>query len=205
MTDRWLLLDIGGVLELVDDRGRPGTFAARWAPVLGMTEGEFTERLAVADLPDATRRTGVAELYWSRVGQALGASPDQLASMRADFWDDYCGVLNQELVASLARLRATVGLAVLSNSGDGAREEEERRYRFSELFDPICYSHEIGATKPGRAAFEVALDRMDAAPGSVLFIDDVPQNVEGARAVGIRSHLHSDNATTLEAIGRFLQ
>lgn len=202
---RWLLLDIGGVLEIVDDESRAGSFAARWAPALGLTEDQFDRQLAQADLPDAAHQTGVAETYWRGFGEAVGASAELLAAMRADSWDEYCGVANEELIAFLSTLRGLVGLAILSNSGDGAREEEERRFRFSELFDPICYSHEIGFTKPDPAAFEIALGQMGTQPSSVLFIDDVAANVAAAQELGIRAHLHVDTETTIEVIRQCLR
>lgn len=124
---RWLLSDVGGVLELVDDAAWPGQFRARWAERFGMTTDDLSARLAAADLPDASRQTGVVDRYWGAIGTALGLGADQLAVMRADFWDAYCGTLNQPLYDFLAGLRGTIGLAILSNSGDGAREEEERR------------------------------------------------------------------------------
>jgi putative hydrolase of the HAD superfamily len=34
----------------------------------------------------------------------------------------------------------------------------------------------------------------------VLFIDDLPENVAAARALGIRAHLHADDAATLAVI-----
>ncbi len=197
---RWLLLDVGGVLEQVDDAAWPGQFRTRWAAAFGMTDEEFSARLSNADLPDAARRTGVDDEYWGTIGAALGASAEVLASMRADFWDAYCGTLNQPLFDFLAGLRGQVGLAILSNSGDGAREEEERRFGFSAVFDPISYSHEIGVTKPEPEAFRIVLDRLDAAPADVLFIDDVPENIEAARAMGIRAHLHEATADTIAAI-----
>ncbi|WP_240347237.1 HAD-IA family hydrolase [Curtobacterium sp. 24E2] len=120
--------------------------------------------------------------------------------MRADFWDAYCGSLNEPLFDFVAGLRGTVGLAILSNSGDGARQEEERRFGFSAVFDPICYSHEIGVTKPEPEAFRIALDQLAAAPEDVLFVDDVPENIEAARAMGIRVHLHAETADTIAAI-----
>ncbi|GAA2067261.1 HAD-IA family hydrolase [Leifsonia soli] len=155
-------------------------------------------------MPDATRRTGVAELYWRGIGEAVGASDDLLAQMQSDFWDEYCGVANEELLEYLRGLRETVGLAILSNSGDGAREEEERRFGFSDLFDPICYSHEIGVTKPDRDAFRIALTHMDASPNDVLFIDNVGENTDAAAELGVRAHLHVDTKTTIRAIELFL-
>ncbi|WP_417554408.1 HAD family hydrolase [Microbacterium sp.] len=124
--------------------------------------------------------------------------------MRADFWDAYCGTGNTELIDYARSLKSRVGLAILSNSAAGAREEEERRYGFSKIFDPICYSHEQGVNKPDPQAYLAALRRLDADPADVLFIDDHQVSIDGAAAVGIRGILHRDNATTIAAIERFL-
>lgn len=200
----WLLIDIGGVLELVDDASWPDEFAARCERRLGLAPGEYQARLASLDLPDATRRSGVADAYWSAVAEALGADSSAREAMVADFWDAYCGRRNDDLLDHLRSLHGHVGLAILSNSGDGAREEEERRYAFSELFDPILYSHETGVTKPDREAFTIALSAMGAGPADVLFIDDATHNVEAAQGLGIPSHVYVDVPSTIDAIRRHL-
>ena len=180
---RWLLFDVGGVLETADDAVWPREFATRWAARLGLDTDEFMARAETADLPDASTRSGVEEEFWQRYGAAVGAHGTTLDEMRADFWDAYCGGANQPLLDLAAGLRGSVGLAILSNSGDGARREEERRYGFSRLFDPICYSHEIGVNKPDPRAFRAALDAMDARPADVLFIDNAPDNAATMAAI----------------------
>jgi HAD superfamily hydrolase (TIGR01509 family) len=170
----WLLLDIGGVLEIVDDRSWPGEWTARWTTRLGLDPEELLRLLA-------------------------GDRTPETAAMRADFWDAYCGTAN-ELLDVLRDVRGRVRLSILSNSADGARDEEERRYGFSSLFDPICYSHETGVAKPDPEAFATVLARMGADPGRVLFIDDLSDNIDAARALGLRTHLHVGNAGTIAAI-----
>lgn len=196
----WLLFDVGGVLEVVDDAAWPARFAERCATRLGMRPERLAELLGAAELPDAGTRSGVEEEYWSRFGAAIGADAEALAAMRADFWNAYCGTADEALLAEARRLVGRVGLAILSNSGDGARREEERRYGFAAVFDPICYSHEIGVTKPDPRAFEIALAAMGAAADRVLFIDDAPVNIEAARVLGMHAHHHTDDATTLAVI-----
>lgn len=196
----WLLLDVGGVLELVDDDSWPAAFTSDWEERLALAPGSFRSRLRALDLPDAARRTGVDDEYWRIVGEAVHADAPTLAAMRADFWDRYCGTADDELLGALAGLRHRVGLAILSNSADGAREQEERRFGFSSLFDPICYSHEIGATKPEPRAFRIALERMRAESGEVLFIDDHAENIDAARRLGLRAHLHTSTVETLRII-----
>ncbi|CAN5332673.1 hypothetical protein BH10PLA2_BH10PLA2_01670 [soil metagenome] len=201
---KWILYDIGGVLEIVDDHGWPQTLHEGWSARHGLTVDELRARLQAAELPDMALRAGVAEDYWQKLGASLGADKSHISTMRSEFWDAYCGEANAELLDHARSLQGRAGLAILSNSGDGAREEEERRFGFASLFDPICYSHEQGVAKPDAAAYLTALERMNAVAEQVLFIDDNEEPARGAERCGIRTVLHHDNATTIAAIETFL-
>mgnify|MGYP003317088587 CR=1 FL=1 len=73
------------------------------------------------------------------------------------------------------------------------RELMRRELGYDEHFDVSCYSWELGTKKPEPAYFEIAVERIGAAPAQVLFVDDVAANVEAARAVGLRAvHWHLD-------------
>jgi putative hydrolase of the HAD superfamily len=54
-------------------------------------------------------------------------------------------------------------------------------------FDDIFVSSELGVRKPEQRAFETVVQKMGVDPASVLFFDDLPQNVAGAEALGIRA------------------
>jgi putative hydrolase of the HAD superfamily len=41
---------------------------------------------------------------------------------------------------------------------------------------------------------------MGAVPDRVLFLDDVPENVDAARSLGLHAALHTDDASTLATI-----
>ena len=200
MTLRWLLFDLGDVLEISDDGEWARSWAHSFADRLGISAEEFRAKVAHADLPSTQVCSGVETEYWRRLSAAVGADQHLMDLMVADFWDAYCGRSNTELVEFARSLRGTVGLAILSNSADGARREEELRYGYSEVFDPICYSHEIGALKPDAAAYTAALTAMEASADEVLFVDNSPSCVGGARAMGIATVLHKDNATTIATV-----
>lgn len=201
---KWILYDVGGVLEIVDDHRWPQDLEASWSLRLGMSVEVLRARLGAAALPDMTLQAGVADEYWRKFGAALESDDAEVAAMRAQMWDAYCGRANVELLDHARSLRGRAGLAILSNSGDGAREEEERRFGFSSIFDPICYSHEQGVAKPDAAAYRSALEKMGASAEDVLFIDDNEGPIRGAEDCGIHAILQRDNATTIAAIERFL-
>jgi FMN phosphatase YigB (HAD superfamily) len=204
-TKKWILFDIGGVLEVVDDDAWQQEWWERWRAVSGLDTAAFDARIAGAELPAIDVTVGTEPAFWAAVGAALELDDEQCAAMRADFWDAYCGTGNIELIDYARTLSSRAGTAILSNSADGAGEEEERRFGFSEVFDPICYSHEQGVNKPDPEAYRRALQRMGAEPDDVLFIDDHQVSVDGAEAVGIRAVRHLDNATTIAAIEEFLR
>lgn len=76
-----------------------------------------------------------------------------------------------------------------------------------EAFSTMFASHLIGSLKPGPAIYHHALNDLGCAPNNASFFDDRPENVEGARAVGIRAWQANgpeDVASLLRAEGLLL-
>jgi len=61
-------------------------------------------------------------------------------------------------------------------------------YGFLALFDDILVSGQEALAKPDPAIFERALARFELEPREVVFIDDLPVNVEAAEALGMTGH-----------------
>ena len=71
-----------------------------------------------------------------------------------------------------------------------------------ELFDDVVDSSRVGMRKPNPAIYHLALERLGVDAAEVVFIDDAPGNVHGARSVGIDSVLIGhDRADVAVAIG----
>ena len=71
-------------------------------------------------------------------------------------------------------------------------------------FDRIFASHEMGLRKPDRAAFEQICRATALAPESLVFFDDLAENVRAAAEVGLQAVLvrsPGDVASTLERLG----
>ena len=54
--------------------------------------------------------------------------------------------------------------------------------------EPLVYSCEVGVTKPHPRIYEVAATRCPVPPADVRYIDDLPENVEGALLAGFDAH-----------------
>ncbi len=119
----------------------------------------------------------------------------------SDLWHWYCGELDQHLITYAAGLRTAYLTGILSNAAAGARREEQARYSFAELFDVIIYSGEAGFAKPDPRAYALLCAELQVAPAELVFLDDVPENVEAARRFGIHGVLHRSSLESIDAIG----
>lgn len=55
------------------------------------------------------------------------------------------------------------------------------------FFDKVYYSHRVGMRKPDKEIFQLILEQNSLNPEKTLFVDDSPQHIEGAKALGIQT------------------
>lgn len=205
MTIRAVVFDIGGVLERVDDDAWPEVWIGRWERRMKLPAGHLAEHVA-EHTPDGDVVTGgISEAQLRQMyASALGLDDAQADEMMAELWDAYCGELDVELRDFAAGLRPTYRTAILSNSADGARREEQRRYGFEELVDEIVYSHEVGLAKPDPAVFRLTQQRLGVAPEQIVFLDDHEEHVEAAGRLGWHGVLHRSTPESIRLIAALL-
>ena len=103
---------------------------------------------------------------------------------------------NEEIFGLVDQVSSRYRVALCSNTSEPHWSLERRRLPFGGKFDPAVLSYAVGAMKPDRRIYD-ALSRLSGVPhDSIVFIDDVPANVEGARAAGI----HAIRFTTVERL-----
>lgn len=202
MAVRAVVFDVGGVLEKVDP---PGVVTERWRSRLGLTAVEFQAAASQVD-PDGSMETGgmTEAEFQRRYATALGLSEAQSAEFMRDMWNWYCGELDTDLAAYAASLRPRYATAILSNSADGARREEQARYGFEGLVDTIIYSHEVGLAKPDPRIFALTCDRLGLPPADIAFLDNIEPAVAAARAFGLHAVLHRSTPTSIAALNALL-
>lgn len=212
---RWVVFDIGGILEVIPEGGDPTSLyprmMARWETCLGMAPGtlgrqvtEMDERLIRAGKDGAIGTC--TEVEWlDELRRATGWDQQTQDAFMRDFWDVYCGNPNPELAAFLGSLRPRYKTALLSNSFVGARREEEDRLHLSEIADTIVYSHEVGVSKPDPRIYEITCERLGARPDEIVFLDDSAKNIAAAAVYGFHAILFHDNAQAIADIQACLE
>ena len=73
----------------------------------------------------------------------------------------------------------------LSNYSDEMYCQSEEQLSFLKTFDGGVFSWKEKCMKPDPKIYEILLKRYKIIPEQALFFDDRPENVEGARKVGI--------------------
>lgn len=134
----------------------------------------------------------------------LGLDEADTDELIREMWDAYCGELDRELFDYFVSLRANCKIGILSNSGDGARREEQRRFGFQDVTDDIVYSHEVGLAKPDPKIYALTSDRLGVLPDEIVFLDDLETNVQAARELGWHALVHRDTATSISTIGELV-
>lgn len=181
MTLRAIIWDIGGVILRTEDR-RPRT---QLAGRFGMTYEEIEAVIfGGPSSKEATVGQIKVERHWENVCKVLKLSPGEIPAFQKEFWGG--DRVDMELIAYIRALRPRYCTAVLSNAWSDMRSLVER-WGIVDAFDEIIISSEVGAAKPDPRIYQIAVERLNVSPSEAVFIDDFPQNVEAARAAGLRS------------------
>ena len=86
---------------------------------------------------------------------------------------------------------------LLSNTNPKHIQDEiEKKYLFPRLVDGAIYSFDAKCRKPDHKIYDCLLESSQADPGECIFIDDLIENVEAARLLGIRA-IHYRNYNLL--------
>ncbi len=89
--------------------------------------------------------------------------------------------------AAIDRLRGRYRLACLSNINT-AHWRQAEALGLGGWFEHAFLSHEMGARKPEPAIYEKAIASLGATAGQIIFFDDMPANINAARAAGMTAH-----------------
>ncbi|MFO8036413.1 MAG: HAD family phosphatase [Anaerolineales bacterium] len=179
---RAVLFDLGGVLVRTEDPQHREALAERY----GMTYREISELVYQRESAVlATLGKITAEEHWQNIQEELGLSDAALEAFKDEFWGG--DVLDDVLVDFIRGLGLHYTTALLSNAWDDLREVLTEVWGIADAFDRIFISAELGLAKPGDEIYQHVIQELGTHPGEMVFIDDFPENVQGARENGINA------------------
>jgi epoxide hydrolase-like predicted phosphatase len=124
-----------------------------------------------------------AEQHWSSVAKTLQITETQIPSFQDKFWGG--DRMDSQLVDYIRGLKGHYRTALLSNAWTDLRSYLEKRWKIADAFDLMVISAEIGLAKPDQRIYRLVLERLQVPAQAAIFLDDVFENVEAARSVGL--------------------
>jgi glucose-1-phosphatase len=183
-----ILYDFGGVIIEIDFDWIFG----RWAELAGVSLARVKKRFSHGQAYQRHER-GEIEIgeYFSALRTELGLDLDN--AQLIDGWQRVFGPEHPEVVWMLRTLEGRVPQYLLSNTNAAHYDYFRHRYaRALAPLDRLFASCEMGTRKPEPQAFEHVSRAIGVPTGRILFLDDTVANLEGARALGMRTvHVRS--------------
>jgi glucose-1-phosphatase len=175
-----IIFDVGGVLIRTESLTPRETLGKRFG--LGPWELHdvvFNSPLAA----QATLGQITDEAVWEHARQQLGFPVEDLKQFQDDFWAG--DALDEALVDWVASKRGQYRTGILSNAWSNARGFLTGIPRLNKAFETFVFSAEEGLRKPQLEIYQRALNRLGVAGPEAVFVDDVLENTEAARQLGI--------------------
>lgn len=183
MSTDVLLFDLGGVVFPVEFEHA----LTHWASHAGVPVDSLRPHFRSDPWYERHERGEIdAGEYFDALRGRLGiaiSDEEFAAGWNAIFEPEFSGA--RELFASLG---ARMPIYAFSNSNVVHKEFWERRYEQTlNEFRAVFVSCDLGLRKPEPEAFEHVIGAIGVSPERILFLDDTPENVHGARDVGMRA------------------
>jgi putative hydrolase of the HAD superfamily len=181
----WVMFDYGGVMSRWPSEQDMTTIAGVAGTSVRRLMDAYWQRRPAYDRAELT-----ADAYWQQIGLLVGRSQAysaaevaELSRLDTDSWLH----LEGETVALIEEL-ALAGhrLAMLSNAPADIAEAIAG-LPVARHFEHLVFSCQLKTAKPATECFVGALARLGATPPEVIFIDDQPDNVAAAVALGMQS------------------
>ena len=182
-----LLFDLGGVLIDVDYHKTIDAFAQ-----LGVQNpSDLYNQFGQNQLFDQYEKGEVSSKFFLEQLKTL-TKIDTIESDIVIAWNAMIGDFPTEKLDFIAELSQHNPCFLLSNTNEihlkkAIENLQKTAFKnIDDLFIKCYYSHIIGKRKPEVETFKWVVDQMGMEANKVLFIDDSPQHIEGAKKAGLQ-------------------
>ena len=191
-----ILFDLGGVLIDIDYQATENAFIELGVADFQHHYTQFNQD-RLFDLFETGRIS--AQHFINKLLPIVkrGTSPNQIVHA----WNAMILSFPKNKVNLLLELAKTKRIALLSNTNELHMVQVQKEWNkacsvpFESLFEKVFLSHEIHQRKPDMETFQWVCAQLKVEEASVLFIDDSPQHIEGAKKAGLKTFYYEDDAS----------
>lgn len=113
-----------------------------------------------------------------------------------EFTDVYDSVLipSDDMFPLVSRIAESRRIALVSNTSEPHWEYARRFLPFSAKLDPVIVSYAVKSMKPEPEFYDSLLEQAGVPANRILFVDDLPVNIEAAEKAGMIGHVFTSRA-----------
>jgi len=178
-----IFFDLGNVLVHVDKQAA----IRKLSEITGRNTSEINDLIS-SEKEEAFERGEMTSLEYLAYFREKFQLPESLTLEELTRWWIVPFTPNEPVLNMLPKLRRQTKIFLLSNTNAIHIGALENAYRILPRLDGAILSYEVGFLKPDRKIYEIALERAGVRANKSIFIDDLEENVEGAKSVGMRAH-----------------
>ena len=180
-----VIFDLDGVIRHWNDDELDDVETSFGLPARSILDVAFSDDLGPAA---TTGRMNYRE-WMDEIRRRIIARFGDTAIGALDEWEANVGRVDTDMLAVLRRVRSRTTVALLSNGTTRLRRDLHVLDLLDE-FDVVFNTAELGIAKPDPEVFTLVCGELCAAPGRTLFVDDLAENIAGARRAGLHAHRH---------------
>jgi len=191
-----MIFDFGNVIAFFDYAKAASKLGAH----LGLSGDELLDRLrplGFAQLHQDFERGQLSALEFTTQVSALislAITHDEFAAA----WNDIF-TANESIIPVIEQLKAQGYRLILGSNTNDLQAVHFRKQFASTLahFDHLVMSHEVKRLKPHRDFYLACAEAAGLPPSDCIFIDDLAENVEGARSAGLQGILYESTESLI--------
>ena len=187
-----IFFDIGGVLLRIHPEKMVKKISSITDVAFDVVKNSFPE-----EAHDAYERGQMTDYDWYQ--SCKNSLPTKNGLTENQFWAAWSMLLGDEtdVVDILIRLKRSFKIWLLSNTNSRhIKNEVEGNYVFPNLVNGAVYSYDVGYRKPEKKIYQLACETAKVDPESCVFIDDLKDNIIGAKRAGLNG-IHYRNTNDL--------
>ncbi len=194
-----IILDMGGVLLRSFNAAPREAMAKRF----GTTRQELEKFVFQSPTSVQSEKGEVTEIFhWETVLRHFGRTNEDPEKIYYEYFSG--DAIDRELMEFAESLKPDHRLGLLSNAWVNARKRLDSLFHFIDIFDVSIFSAEVKTRKPEPKIYQIMMEKLEVKADECIFIDDFPENIEGAKQLGISTILFKNTQDAIHKINSML-
>jgi len=189
-----VIFDFGGVIHSFDF----GMFFRSLDGRTDRTFGEMSSLVAGSGLP---RRYELGEISSGEFYRGT-ANLCGLRVTEEEFVQAFVAIFTpiEPTICLIRSLSPSYRLGLLSNTNEWHFEHHIRTVEVFPLFDAVTLSYQVKTMKPAEAIYRDMLEKIGFPPEECVFVDDLEENVAGARRMNLHAIHYTDHERLISSL-----